>query len=138
MGRIFYKRSEYGIPISSYTRCMNCNKLIILNEIIQHVKKCLKLFIDDFNQNMNAKRFHIILYTLGIEEKFSKNFISNEEIRSFTLKLYENLLDVREYYPNHPWKSDLFNFQELFILNSLFHALEGYNVRIPSALFNFN
>ena len=138
MGRRFFNRGEYNLPISSFTRCINCNKLILFNDIIPHVRKCSKLFIDNFNNNINAKRFHIIFFTLGLEDNISKNFVYNEEMRLFTLQFYENLCDVRDNYPYYPWRVDLFNLQELFILDSLLRALIDYEIRVPVKLLSLN
>ena len=138
MGRLFFKNGENNYPNSSFTRCTNCNKLILIHHIIQHSRKCSKLFIDNFNKNINAKRLHIIFFTLGLEDHLSKNFVFNDEIRYFTLQLYENLCDVRENYPTYPWRRDFFNSQELFILDSMLHAVIDYQIRVPVGLLNLN
>ena len=123
MGRRFFNRGENNYPISSFTRCTNCNKLILFNDIIPHSRKCSKLFIDNFNNNIHAERLHIIFFTFGLEDYLSKNFVFNEEIRYFTLELYENICDVRENYPNYPWRRDFFNSQELYIFRFTFTCI---------------
>ena len=95
MGRILWRRGDFGIPNICYTRCLNCRRSILATDIIPHTKKCSKLFIENFNNSQFAKRFHLIHFTLCLDEKLAKNLKMNQEVRLLLLKLYENIFDIR-------------------------------------------
>ena len=131
MGILFFKISEFNLLSVPRTRCLICNKLISLSQVLIHTKKCSKLFIENFNNNNFAKRLHIIHYTLNLDDDFAKNFLYDDEILIFLCKLYEDLFIIREHYPNQDWNRKNFNFQELIILDSIFYAINGFFIRFP-------
>ena len=137
MGRLFFKRAESDLRNVDRTRCLICNKLILLSDVLIHSKKCSKLFIENFNNNDFAKRFHIIHYTLNLDDDFAKNFLYDNEILLFLCKLYEDLFNIRENYPNQDWNRQNYNSQELIILDSIFYATTGFYIRFPPGLIEY-
>ena len=133
MGRLLIKGPEF-ISSAYKTRCLICNRIIITRDILLHSKKCSKLFIENFNNNNFARRFYLIHYTLKLDDNFAKNFIFDTEIISFLSQLYDNLISIRQNFPNVGWNHNIFNFQELLILESVFFALNDFSVKLPPGI----